>query len=46
MNRLFPNPATKDIIIDKYVVERIISLMDKAKSEIGSAEVRAWRGTW
>ena len=42
----FSNPATKDIIIDKYLVERIISLMDKAKSEIGSAEVRACRGTW
>lgn len=42
----FSNPATKDIIIDKYLVERMISLMDKAKSEIGSAEVRAYRGAW
>lgn len=42
----FSNPTTKDIMIDKYLVERIIALMDKAKSEIGSAEARACRGTW
>ena len=42
----FSNPTTKDIMIDKYLVERIIALMDKAKSEIGLAEVRACRGTW
>ena len=42
----FSNPTTKDIMIDKYLVERNIALMDKAKSEIGLAEVRACRGTW
>ena len=42
----FSNPTTKDIMINKYLVERIIALMDKAKSEIGLAEVRACRGTW
>ena len=42
----FSNPTTKDIMIDKYLVERIIALMDKAKSEIGLAEARACRGTW
>ena len=44
--QIFSNPTTKDIIVDKYLIERIISLMDKAKSEIGSCEARAWRGTW
>ena len=42
----FSNPTTKDIVVDKYLIERIIALMDKAKSEIGSAEARACRGTW
>ena len=42
----FSNPTTKDIMVDKYLIERIIALMDKAKSEIGSAEARACRGTW
>ena len=40
------NPTTKDIMVDKYLIERILALMDKAKSEIGSAEARACRGTW
>ena len=35
----FSNPTTKDIMVDKYLIERIIALMDKAKSEIGSAEL-------
>ena len=30
----FSNPTTKDIMVDKYLIERIIALMDKAKNEI------------
>lgn len=42
----FSNPTTKDIMVDKYLIEQVISLMDKAKNEIGLCEARAWRGTW